>query len=260
MSQQFNHDYFYDFSYAERKSDIDFYVDIAKQYGSKGILEVGCGTGRVLCEIAKEGINIDGIDPNSNRIKLCQRYMKPILKENPKLKSDMSVNTIQTYKTSKKYSLITMPFRVFQHLLTPQAQEDTVRQIKNYLVPGGVFVFDIFNPNIKMLANDKFKHEFGAEQYVTDTGIKFIRKDRIAARDYFNQLQFAEEIFEFELNGKPYKIVDKYTTRYSFKNEIELLLKYTGFQLLATYGDFNKNPFGQTKYPGDLIFVAQKTR
>lgn len=260
MNQKFNYDYFYDFSYAERTSDVNFYIDVARQYGAKGVLEIGCGTGRVLCEIAKEGINIDGIDPNSNRIKLCQRYMKPIVKQNPKLKSDISTNTIQTYKSSKKYSLITMPFRVFQHLLTPQAQEDTVQHIKDYLIPGGIFVFDIFNPNIKMLADDKFKQEFGAEQYVTKSGIRFVRKDRIDHRDYFNQLQFAEEIFEFELNGKTYKIVDKYTTRYSFKNEIELLLKYTGFQLLTIYGDFHKKEFGQAEYPGDLIFVAQKSR
>ena len=102
MSLKFNYDSFYNFFYAERKSDVKFYLDMAKQYGEKGVLEVGCGTGRVLCETAKEGINIDGIDPNKNRIKLCKKYIQPILKNNPNIKSDISVNTIQTYKTQKR--------------------------------------------------------------------------------------------------------------------------------------------------------------
>jgi 2-polyprenyl-3-methyl-5-hydroxy-6-metoxy-1,4-benzoquinol methylase len=41
--------------------DSPFYVDLAKRSGGP-VLEIGCGTGRVLLSIAREGIEIDGVD------------------------------------------------------------------------------------------------------------------------------------------------------------------------------------------------------
>lgn len=260
MGNKFNYDYFYDFAWVERQDDINFYLDIAKQFGKKGVLEIGCGTGRVLLKTAELGINIDGIDPNKRRITICKKALKPILKLNPQLKCSVSNNIIQDYQTNKKYSLATMPFRVFQHLLTTEAQEDTLIKIRNKLMSKGILVFDIFNPDIKMLANDEYKQEFGEEEHFADYGLKFTKKDKIVKRDYFKQLQFSEEIFEFNLDGKKKKIIDRYTTRYSFKSEIENLLKYVGFKVLNVYGGFDKSDFGKIKYPGDLIFVAQKTK
>lgn len=260
MCAKFNPDYFYDFSYVERQDDVFFYLDMAKKYGQKGILEIGCGTGRVLLRTAELGINIDGIDPNKRRIQQCKKSLKEILASSKNLSCSVSANIIQNYKTDKKYSLATMPFRVFQHLLTPEEQEDTIRCVHNNLTDKGVFVFDIFNPDIKMLASDTYLQEFGEEHFVANNGLKFTRKDRVIERDYFKQIQSSEEIFEFILNGKNKKIIDKYTTRYSFKSEIENMLKHTGFKILNVYGNFDKSGFGKTQYPGDLIFVAQKIK
>ena len=85
----------------------------------------------------------------------------------------------------------------------------------------------------------------------------FVRKDRIADRDYFKQLQFCEEIYEFDDGGKHHKIVNKYITRYTFKPELENLLKYMGFEVLETYGDFKGTEFGKTPYAGDIIMFSK---
>lgn len=256
MTNNFTADDFYDVAYHERIDDIDFYLKIAQQYGKDGMLEMGCGTGRVLIEVAKKGIPIDGLDPNEHRINICKDKLAELPVEIRKNVS-LSVSTIQDYKTDKKYSLITMPFRVFQHMLTQKEQEDVLNVTKKLLKQNGLLVIDIFNPHIKMLASDEFKKEFGESHYTTAKGMPFVRKDRIADRDYFKQLQFCEEIYEFDDGGKHHKIVNKYITRYTFKPELENLLKYMGFEVLETYGDFKGTEFGKTPYAGDIIMFSK---
>lgn len=256
MTTKFSADDFYDYAYHERLSDVDFYLKTAMQYGHNGVLEMGCGTGRVLIEIAKKGIKIDGIDPNEHRINICRDKLSQLSADVRKNVS-LSVCTIQDFKTDKKYSLITMPFRVFQHMLTPKEQEDVLNVTKHLLKKDGILVIDIFNPHIKMLANEEYKKEFGESHYTTSSGLPFVRKDRIADRDYFKQLQFCEEIYEYDLDGKHEKIINKYITRYTFKMELENLLKYKGFEVLDTYGDFEGHKFGSTPYAGDIIMLSK---
>lgn len=256
MTGKLTADDFYDAAYHERLNDIDFYLKTAKKYGQNGILEVGCGTGRILIEIAKRGMQIDGIDPNQRRINICKDKLSS-LPVNIRKNVSLSVCTIQGHKTDKKYSLITMPFRVFQHILTPEEQAHVLNITKKLLAKDGVLVIDIFNPNIKMLASEEYKKEFGASHYKTSSGLQFVRKDRIARRDYFRQLQFCEEIYEYDVNGKREKIVSKYITRYTFKAELEHLLKSTGYEVLKTYGDFEGHKFGVAPYPGDIITLSK---
>lgn len=256
MNKKFTADDFYDVAYNERIDDIQFYLKIARKYGKDGVLEMGCGTGRVFIEIAKEEISIDGIDPNKHRVDICKNKIEK-LPVSIRKNVSVFVSTIQDYKTDKKYSLITMPFRVFQHMLTTKEQEDVLNVAKKLLKDNGILAIDIFNPHIKMLASDEYKKEFGESHYTTDSGMPFVRKDRIADRDYFKQIQFCEEIYEFDINGKHEKIVNKYTTKYTFKPELENLLKYMGFDVVQTYGDFKGTEFGKTSYAGDIVMLSK---
>ena len=247
---------FYDSANCERLSDLNFYLKTAQEYGKDGVLEIGCGTGRILIEIAKLGIPIDGVDPNKRRMEICQEKVSSLAPD-IRQRVSLSVCTVQDYKTDKKYSLITMPFRMFQQIITPEDQEQVLNAARKLLTKDGVLVFDIFNPSIKMLASEKYKKEFGITHHITPSGLKFIRKDRIADRDYFKQLQFCEEIYEYDLDGKHEKIVSKYDTRYTFKNELDLLLKNTGYEVIKTWGNFDGQPFGVAPYPGDIITFAK---
>jgi hypothetical protein len=54
---------YYDGAYAVKADlvDLPFYVDLATKFGGP-VLEIGCGTGRVLLPIARQGIEIHGVD------------------------------------------------------------------------------------------------------------------------------------------------------------------------------------------------------
>jgi SAM-dependent methyltransferase len=63
---------FYDYvvPYATRP-DIGFYVGAARQHGGP-VLELGCGTGRILIPTARAGIDISGLDSSEGMLKVCR--------------------------------------------------------------------------------------------------------------------------------------------------------------------------------------------
>ena len=63
---------FYDSTlvYLERK-DVEFYVAEARAAGGP-VLELGCGTGRVLLPAARAGVEITGLDASANMLERCR--------------------------------------------------------------------------------------------------------------------------------------------------------------------------------------------
>lgn len=39
---------------------LDFYLELARKYGSGGVVDIACGTGAVLLYLAEHGIDVDG--------------------------------------------------------------------------------------------------------------------------------------------------------------------------------------------------------
>ena len=58
---------YYDGAYQDNPNlhDVPFYLDLAQRYGGP-ILEIACGTGRVLLEVARKGIEIWGVIPHAS--------------------------------------------------------------------------------------------------------------------------------------------------------------------------------------------------
>ncbi len=59
---------FYD--YHAKHGDVKFYVDFATESGGP-ILEIGCGTGRILIPTARASINITGLDKSEEMLNIC---------------------------------------------------------------------------------------------------------------------------------------------------------------------------------------------
>ena len=62
---------YYDFvrPYRER-ADVAFYVDVARESGGP-VLDVGCGTDRVLIPTARAGTDLVGVDASARMLETC---------------------------------------------------------------------------------------------------------------------------------------------------------------------------------------------
>src|SRR5215471_11119498 len=68
---------YYDDAYATKADLVDrgFYVDLARQIGGP-VLELACGTGRILLPIAREGIAIHGVDASPAMLRVLRQNLQ----------------------------------------------------------------------------------------------------------------------------------------------------------------------------------------
>jgi SAM-dependent methyltransferase len=241
--------------YFERP-DVTFFVEMAQLSGGP-VLELGCGTGRVLIPTAKAGIEIVGVDASQMMLSVCR---KKLLSASPDVRSRVTglvEADMRNFELNRKFNLVTIPFRPFQHLLTVEDQMSCLRNIRRHLADSGKLVLDIFNPSLPHLADESYLQEHGEEpEFVTPDGRKVVRRARIVSRDYFNQITQNEMIYDVtHPDAREERLVHRFPMRYLFKFEAEHLLARCGFGVEAVYADYDKSPYG-SKYPGELIFVA----
>jgi SAM-dependent methyltransferase len=242
--------------YRERP-DITFYIDAAKSAGGP-VLELGCGTGRVLIPTAKTGIAITGLDLSTPMLNVCRKRLRQET-EDVQSRVDLVQADMRSFSLEQKFSLATIPFRPFQHLISIKDQLACLQAIHRHLVPEGMLVFDIFNPSFESLVRQDEGQEIGDEpEFTTPDGRRVIRKHKVTSRDRYNQINYVELIYYVtHPNGEEERLVHAFPMRYLFRYEAEHLLERAGFEVEQLYANFEKQPYG-SEYPGDLIFVARK--
>jgi len=239
------------------RQDVTFFVEMARQ-AEGPVLEVGCGTGRILIPTARAGIEIVGFDLSSSMLAICREKLSREPKE-VQSKVQLIQGDMRQFDLGREFQLVTVPFRPFQHLTTVEDQVSCLMSLHGHLAQGGRVVLDLFNPDVQRLGSGPESGEFGEEPEFTMTdGRRVIRRHRIVSQDHFNQLLDVELIYYVaHPDGREERLVHRFPMRYLFRFEVEHLLARTGFQVDEVYADYGKSPYG-SKYPGELIFVARK--
>ncbi|MFB3923682.1 MAG: class I SAM-dependent methyltransferase [Terriglobia bacterium] len=250
---------FYDYvvPYRERQ-DVKFFVELARGAGGP-VLEIGCGTGRVLIPTARAGIEIVGIDSSGSMLGICR---EKLAQETAEVRSRVKLveADMRQFDLGREFPLATVPFRPFQHLVSVDDQVTCLATIRRHLIPSGRLVLDLFNPSLPYLVDDRLLlEEFNREPpFTMPDGRKVLRRHHILARDLFKQTQDVELIYRVTYqDGHEERLVSRFTMRYLFRYEAEHLLARSGFKVEAVYGDYDKSPYG-SKYPGELIFIARR--
>jgi SAM-dependent methyltransferase len=249
---------YYDVAYNRRNNiDVGFYVNYARDCGGR-TLELACGTGRILIPTAIAGCEITGLDLSALMLQQCREKLakqpQDVQKRVKLIQGDMT-----DFNTGEKYSLVTIPFRPFQHLVTVAEEKASLGYIHKHLKPNGKLVFDVYNPNpLRLVPNPEYttEREDFPEAAMPD-GRKVRRTSRMAG--YHGDLQYNDvELIYYVThpNGKKERLVQAFPMRYYFRFELEHLLELCGFKVVDMFGGFDKSAF--TNDSSEMIFVAGK--
>lgn len=234
--------------------DIPFYHEYANKHGPP-ILELACGTGRILIPLAESGVKIDGLDFSENMLTVCQNKLKERgLSNRTNL---FCMNMADFDLPCKEYGLICIPARSFMHLFTQDAQIGCLECSYRHLRPGGVFIVDVYAPGYRSFLQDPDAPFKVTKEYDLPNGNHVVRSDRFVSNDPVMQIQHCERRFqEFSPNGSIVRErVIPMDTRYTFRYELLLLLEKMGFEVQDVFRDYERNPFDGT---GEIIVVARK--
>jgi SAM-dependent methyltransferase len=201
------------------------------------VLELGCGTGRILLPIARDGCSVVGVDSSREMLERCRAKLAT---EPAGVQSRVTLQQldIHDFNLGALFQLIIAPFRVVQHLTIADDQLRFLAAVSRHLAPGGRFAFDVFNPRFDILTGvDGVEREDTPEQRLPD-GRTFRRTYRVAKVRWVDQVSEAELIYY--VDGKRY--VQAFDMRWYLPSELHHLLARAGFRVHAMYGDFARGP------------------
>jgi len=248
----------YDFvpGYADRR-DAEFYLDFCRcAHGN--ILELGCGTGRILIPAAAAGCPIIGLDFSMHMLTRCREKLKSQPAEVQKYAGTVQ-GDMTDFHLDETFGLVIIPFRPFQHLVSIHDQMACLRCVHRHLTEGGKLVFDLFQVDPRKMHGPRFTAEESEDFSDVDLpeGKKLRRTYRIAAFHRAQQYNDVELIYYVtHPDGRIKRLVQAFPFRYFFRYEVEHLLARCGFKMAELFGDFDKSPL--TDDSPEMIFVAEK--
>jgi SAM-dependent methyltransferase len=236
---------------------MEFYLDLCRSAGGK-ILEIGCGTGRILIPAAAAGCSVVGLDLSQNMLAVCRRK----LQEQPE---EIQTNTrlvqgdMTDFDLGETFSLVTIPFRPFQHLLTIDDQMACLKCIRRHLADDGRLAFDLFQVDAKKMYGPTFTKEESEDFPWVDLpdGRRLRRAHRIPAHHWSQQYNDVELIYYVSHpDGRTERFVHAFPMRYLFRYEVEHLLARCGFRIAELFGDFDRSPLIDSS--PEMIYIARK--
>jgi SAM-dependent methyltransferase len=237
---------FYDAAYGDNPNtgrDADFYRALARECAGP-VLELGCGTGRVLLRIAGDGFPCTGLD--------ASRHMLDALRTKSTFPNLRLVHApMQRFDLgADRFGLVYAAFRVFQHLYTVEDQLACLACVRRHLAPGGRFAFDVFAPRLERMGRPEEPEQL--ELRFEQDGESVARYATVW-RDRVAQLLSVRFRYERSRNGEVLGNEEaRFSMRWFWRYELEHLLARAGFAEVEIYGDFDRRPVG----PDTPAFIA----
>jgi SAM-dependent methyltransferase len=245
---------YYDAAYGSKADlrDIPFYVDRAGRTGGP-VLEIGCGTGRVLLEIAARGIAVEGLDASEGQLRVLEKKLESASAET-RNRIRLHRADMRDFALNRKFPLVIAPFRPLQHLYTVSDQISALQAIRKHLLPDGFFAFDAFYPNYSSLEESLGIEKLDLEWMDPEAPGRTIRRYFVRERnDKLNQVFSGHFIFRnYEGDRVVAEERERVTMSYYTYPQFLTLFELCGYRIVEEYGDFDRSPISVCR---EMIFV-----
>jgi SAM-dependent methyltransferase len=254
----------YDAAYSGKEDlhDLPFYVELAGRSGGP-VLELACGTGRILLPTARAGIEIDGVDLSAPMLDVLRQQLPS---EPPEVRRRVRLfeGDMRTFRSDRRYALVTIPFRPMQHMFTLEDQLAALKTAAFHLQPNGRLAFDVFYPKFSFIdaatspavgqGEEQLEMEWTPKD---DPGTVVRRYFRRQALDKINQTFSLTYIFRSYRDGKlTLEESEPLAMAYYTYPHLRALFLLAGLEVVEQYGSFDRQPLDNQAR--EMIFVLKK--
>jgi SAM-dependent methyltransferase len=227
--------------------DTAFLLEQARAVGGP-VLELACGTGRVLQAMADAGFAATGIDTAPGMLAEARRKSAAKPAQPRYIDGDM-----RRFRLDERFSLIFVVNNSLCHLLDIAAFEGCMACVREHLAPGGRFVVDVFVPSFRSLLVDPTQRLPLAE-YDDPDGAGRVVVTHQSRYDVVTQIKWTKTFHQRP--GQATQIEGSLDMRMYFPQELQALLKYNGFRLVAAFGGYQGEPLA-SNFPRQ-IYVLER--
>jgi SAM-dependent methyltransferase len=231
---------YYDAENEDMTQDLELYSTLAASVGAP-VLDVGCGTGRILLHLAGEGHEVAGIDFSEQMLERARR------KESHRTDLEGLVTLYQgdalSYALPRRYNLIIVPYNGLMHFRTTDIQVSLLSRLRQHVLPGGKLVIDLPNAGEIFSTLDDGAVRLERTFYEVESG-NLVMQQSVSQLDRAEQLQYVTWIYdEIDQDGIVKRTVAPLTLRYVFPGELDLMLRISGWQRTERFGNYDRTPF-----------------
>ena len=210
------------------------------------VLDLGCGTGRMTLELGRRGYDMTGVDLSPEMLDLARDAAEEAGLSDKMLWLLQDITDFELYGTVE---LAVSCLDTLNHLTDAADLRRCLSLVHNYLVPDGLFVFDINGKG-------KFENIYADNSYVMEEDgsvcvwqNSYNPKTRLC--DFFITL------FEEDEDGRYSRYDELQTERMYTIRTMKKMLTECGFEFIGAYSDFD---FGEATDASERIYITARCK
>ena len=210
------------------------------------VLELGCGTGRVLLPLATACGSIYGLERSPAMLTRCLQKLQAA--GIPPTKARVALGDITHVALGRRFDLIIAPYRVFQLLETEAHVEGLFRCVRAHLAPGGTCILNVFHPQGGF---ERVRQEWERVPKIcvweaTVDGVRFRCDERRARLDPTTQPLYPELIYSRAVGDTWVEEAVLNIPRRCYTPEaFEGVIDAHGFQIIQRWGGYAGERYGE---------------
>jgi SAM-dependent methyltransferase len=235
-------------------ADLPLYRRLAAAQGGR-VLEVACGSGRVLLPLVEAGNRVVGLDASPHMLALARTKLRGL---DAGVSARLVQGDMRDFDLGETFDLAIIATRSFAYLLDRIDQAEALACIARHLRPGGLLVFDLLHPRPAWVSAPPGSLRQDLTAYAARFDAIVSRTETMVETDLARQVRIIRSAYEIvAADGAVTKRFVEWPYRYTYRFEAEHLLERAGFTIEAVLGDYQE----QSPFHSDsnvMVFLARR--
>lgn len=228
----------YDWEHDRYLADIDVHLAFAARFGGP-VLELACGSGRLLAPLARAGFDVTGVDSSPVMLERARKRLADL-----GLQAQLVEQRIEWLDLESRFRTIILGLDSFGLLVKRGDQLRALGAAKRHATHDGRLILDLANGNLRGAAEpvEELLHDMTLADPETGRPItKFVlRRPRPA--EQLDELMFFYD--EQDEAGYLKRSMVELRLRWFTRFELELLLETAGWRVEELYGSYDLATYG----------------
>lgn len=227
---------YFEAQYAHYTEDLPLWLELAREIPGP-VLELGCGSGRVLLALAAAGLPVVGIDRDPGMLARAASHLTQELSERVSLHHA----DIRDFNLGQRFHLAISPCNTFAFLPEDDLREAAARVLR-HLLPGGRLVLEL-PPETQAFTQLTDDTELRAAFEDMESGNPIQVSSREHAERQGSRLHVSWLYDELLPNGRVERTEIPVTYHLRGPEALTLLLSTAGYQAIEFYADSQRRPY-----------------